>query len=127
MNLFTRFLARNNRDADLQTLIAHWDRLEAVTIAVFKGKRAGPDDEAEYAEVRAWLLAHYPAWEAALAPHWRQTLTAERPTAEDPFRRIFRAERAADLVGDWGAMQHLAAAREALNRLVLARGERLGD
>lgn len=123
MNLFTRYLARNNRNDDLEALIAHWDRIEALTIAVFKGKRAAPEDEAEYAALRGWLLAHYPTWEADLAPHWRATLAAGQPTAVDPFRRSVQAATAAGLVGDWGAMQHLAAAREALNRLLLARNK----
>lgn len=121
MNLFTRFLSRHNQDSGLEQLIAHWDQLEILVITVFKGKLATEEDERVYALNRAWWHEQYPRWSADLQPLWRETLAGGQMTQVDPFLRVVRAEKAADLVGDWGAMQHLAAAREALNRYLLRR------
>lgn len=125
MNRFTRFLRQWSSDEEeLGLLIQHLDALEALVIRVYKGKAATPADEAEYGKIRLWLEAHYPAWQDALRPYWQEALVGGRPAAEDPVSRILRAPAAANLVGDWGAMQNLPAAREALNRLVLARSEK---
>lgn len=118
MNLFTKYLARSRKNKPLQTFIEHWDQLEILIITVFKSKENSAEDEATYATTRAWLVKNYPRWEKELEPLWRETLVGGQLTPEDPFRRIFRAERSADFLTDWVAMQNLAAAREALNRLV---------
>ena len=121
MNLFTRFLSRNNRNAQLEQLIDHWDTLEALIISVFKAKVASADDRTTYTELRAWLLANYPEWESQLESYWRATEVGGELAPEDPFRRLFVHDEAGGFVGDWVAMQNLAAAREALNRFVLAQ------
>lgn len=118
MNLFTKYLSRNRKDKSLQTLIENWDQLEILVITVFKSQENSVDDEAVYAQTRAWLLENYPRWESDLEPLWRQTLVGGEPAPEDPFRRIFRAEKSAEFLTDWVALQNLAAAREALNRLL---------
>jgi hypothetical protein len=38
----------------------------------------------------------------------------------DPFLAILAAKDASDFAGDWGALQTLPAAREALNKLLLS-------
>lgn len=120
MNPFTRFLAARLADPSLQALIRAWDELEALVIRVYKSGQATPEDEATYAHVRAWLTRHYAAWAPALQPHWQAALVAGIPAPGDPFLRLTAAVSALDFVGDWEAMQNLPAAREALNRLVLA-------
>lgn len=120
-NLFTRFLTQRNKNKQLAQLVTQWDRLEILVITVFKSKQVTDEDRETYRELRTWLLAHYPAWEAALTPLWKLTLVGGRLAPEDPFRRVFSAETATDLLTDWVAMQNLAAAREALNTLVLAQ------
>lgn len=118
MNLFTRFLSRNNSDDALINLVAHWDQLEILVITVFKSKQVTAEDRTVYTAVHHWLVDNYPRWEDALEPLWKETLVGGEVAPEDPFRRIFRAEQADDFLEDWVAMQNLAAAREALNRLV---------
>jgi len=46
-------------------------------------------------------------------------LAAGQPCADDPFRYLLAATRAATFCGSWAHMQALPAAREALNRLIL--------
>jgi hypothetical protein len=118
MNLFTKYLARSRQNQPLHDLIENWDQLEILVITIFKSKENSADDEAVYAKTRAWLLKNYPRWESDLEPLWRQTLVGGKLATEDPFRRIFRGEKSAEFLTDWGAMQNLAAAREALNRLI---------
>lgn len=118
MNLFTRFLSRDNNNTALTDLVSHWDQLEILVITVFKTKQVTAEDRAVYAAVHRWLTDNYPAWEADLVPLWQETLVGGELAPEDPFRRIFRAQHADTFLEDWVAMQNLAAAREALNRLI---------
>ena len=120
MNLFTKHLSQRKRNKQLAQLIAHWDQLELLIITVFKSQQATAEDERIYAETRQWLLQNYQNWETELGAFWPATLVGGAPAPEDPFRRLFQHQQAADFVGDWVAMQNLAAAREALNRLVIA-------
>ena len=120
-NLFTRFLTRRNKDKALADLVSRWDKLEVLVITVFKSKEVTSEDLQTYSEIRGWLLENYPSWEAQLTPLWKPTLVGGQPAPEDPFRRIFSAETAEGFLTDWVAMQNLAAAREALNKLVLAQ------
>ncbi len=120
MNLFTKYLVRNRKNRPLQEFIENWDQLEILVITIFKSQENSADDEAVYAKTRAWLVKNYPRWASDLQPLWQQTLVGGELAPEDPFRRIFRAEKSAEFLTDWVAMQNLAAAREALNRLVQA-------
>jgi hypothetical protein len=121
MNIFTRFLSGGLGDKKLEEWIRHWDGVEGLVVRVFKAKGATAEDEGEYGRLRPWLLAHYPAWEGALRPHWQAAKVAGALAKQDPFARLLRVETAGGFVGDWEAMQHLPAAREALNRLVVER------
>ncbi|MBK9049744.1 MAG: hypothetical protein IPL78_02130 [Chloroflexi bacterium] len=121
MNPFTRFLSRNQPDKALNRLIEQCDRLEALVIRVFKGNEATQADEQEYAALRAWFQANYANWQDKLKPHWQQVLAGGKPPEQDPVLRLLAAAAAHDFVGDWGAMQHLPAVREALNRFIVAQ------
>lgn len=119
MNLFTRFLRQWLTDSDLERLVEHCDALEALVIRVYKRGEATPADEAEYQALRKWMEANYPEWQPKLRPHWRGAKVAGERAMADPFLRLTAASSAAAFVGDWEAMQHLPAAREALNKLIL--------
>lgn len=119
MNLFTRFLRQWNHDPDLERLVEHWDALEALVIRVYRRGEATAADEAEYRAIRAWMQHHYTAWEKVLESHWRHARVAGQGAQEDPFRRLMAPEAAAGFVRNWAAMQHLPAARESLNQLLL--------
>jgi hypothetical protein len=121
MNPFTRFLMGQRDDRPLNQFVAAWDDLEALVIRVFKGKRATAADATQFARLQADLQEQYPQWRAALAPLWAATLVGGAPPTADPFTDLLATPTAADFVDNWGAMQRLPAAREALNKLVLDR------
>lgn len=123
MNPFTRFLRQWSGDKKLETLIEHCDALEALIIRVYKRGYSGAGDEAEYQALRRWMNTNYPAWEETLQPIWKELKVGGALAQEDPFLRLTCAEHSAEFVDDWKTMQHLPAAREALNKLVLARSE----
>ncbi len=120
MNPFTKSLAAQVRSQQLRQLIEHWDALEVLVIRVFRAKTATEQDEQTYATVRAWLIENYSPWAVELAPLWQHALRGGKPLQDDPFQFLFQPEHAQDFVGSWAHMQALPAAREALNRLVMA-------
>jgi hypothetical protein len=122
MNPFTRFLLGRGRREDqaLQAFVEQWDVLEALVIRVFRSKGAETADEAQYQQISSWLRDNYPLWQKRWQPYWQGALVGGLPAVQDPFQRLLTAEKAADFVGDWQAMQYLPAAREALNRYIQA-------
>jgi hypothetical protein len=100
--------------------------LEGLVIRIYKGKRAGPEDEAEHAQLRDWLWQEYPHWQAALAAYWPLALAAGQPPREDPFAFLLSFERAVDFVNSRQAMVTLPVARQALNQLLLDRLQQQG-
>jgi hypothetical protein len=118
MNPFTRYLFGQRPDKPLADFIANWDALERLVIRVFKGKQATAADLSEFAGLQAELRQQYPQWRAALAPFWAEALVGGVRPSTDPFLDLLDTPTAADFVGNWGAMQRLPAAREALNKLI---------
>lgn len=100
----------------------HWDSLEILVITVFKSKQSTAEDEQNYQIVKQWFNAHYSGWQAKIVPYWQDVLAGGEPVESDPFLLLVSAETAADFNGDWRAMQLLAAARETLNKLLVAEG-----
>lgn len=124
MNPFTRFLSQWGREDDpVQLFIPHWDVVEALAIRVYKGKGATAEDEEQYQAARVALLKLYPQLEEALRPYWEASLVGGRTDHEDPFRYVLTPEAAAGFVDNWAALQHLPAAREALNQLLVASSD----
>jgi hypothetical protein len=119
MNPFTKALAAGLRSRQLKAFVARWDDLEALVVRVYRAGIATPEDERQFADLKAWLNRHYPEWQSRLAPHWRAALQAGQPCADDPFRALLAVARASDFCGCWAHLQALPAAREALNRLIL--------
>ena len=118
-NPFTRFLRQKAADDGFDAFIDRWDRLEWVVVGVYRDKIDRAAAEVHYAEVWPWLRQQYPRWQAALQPHWQATRAAGEPTQVDPFALLLDIAAPADIVGDWRAMQHLPAAREAINRYLV--------
>jgi hypothetical protein len=120
MNPFTRFLVQllPKEDSSLQAFVHHWDALEALVIRVYRSAMVETADEEEYQELFTWLQENYVHWQDHLQPYWQETKVGGQITAQDPFLRLITVRQAADFVGDWAAMQHLPAAREALNRYI---------
>jgi len=122
-NPFTRFLSQWSSDGDFAPFVAYWDRLERVVVGVYRGKLDEDEAAAEFRAVWPWLRQAYPRWQDTLRPHWQATRAAGAPAQLDPFALLLAIATPAGIPGDWRAMQHLPAAREAINRyLVELRG-----
>ncbi len=120
-NPFSRFLRQWNENAGLDEFAEYWDALEAVVVGVYREKMTLAAAEEEFGRVWPWLRQNYGQWRAALRPYWQQTKAGGAPTQADPFQMFLDMQSPQEIVGNWRAMQHLPAAREALNHLVLAQ------
>lgn len=117
MNPFTRFLSQWSKNRSLAEFVTYWDRLERLVVLVHREKMVLSAAESQFAEVWPWLRQRYDddAWQITLRPYWQQTKVAGERTQTDPFRLLLDLDTPADILGNWRAMQHLPAAREALN------------
>lgn len=127
MNPFTKYLSQWSSDSQFAEFVAYWDQLERVVIAVYRDKMTAAAAEGEFEKIWPWLRINYPAFEVALRPYWRVTRAAGQPTAIDPFRLLIDIESPVAITGDWRAMQHLPAAREAINRYLLENDAQQGS
>lgn len=125
-NPFTRFLRQWSSNPDFEEFVSYWDRLEAVVVRVYREKMTPEAAAAEFERVWPWLRHHYGRWEETLRPYWQRTQAAGKPTATDPFRLLLDLERPQAISGDWGAMQHLPAAREAINQYLVSQEANAG-
>lgn len=123
MNPATRALLKQIDHPGLHAFVNAWDELEVLMVDVYKANGVDSDQQAEFADIRQRLAASYPAWQAALDPHWRATTIKGQPLAADPFQALIDLENAEAIVGNWAAMQTLPAAREALNNILVERIE----
>lgn len=119
MNPFTKFLSQSLTDNHFTAFVEKWDELERIVIGVYRGKITPSSAESDWQGTRTWLLNNYGSWEAVLCPYWQMTSAGGNPTITDPFHLLLDIKIAADIPGDWRAMQHLPAAREAINRYLL--------
>lgn len=120
MNPFTRFLRQWTNDNTLHQFIEHWDPLEQLIIRVYKNKQATPADETQYNQLRPWLLKSYGKLEPHLKPYWQQSQVGGTKQHGDPFQHLLTHQHAHQFHDNWLALQHLPAAREALNQLLVA-------
>ncbi|MFN8473089.1 MAG: hypothetical protein U0822_12950 [Anaerolineae bacterium] len=122
MNPFTRYIRTQRADripSDVRAFVDRWDRLEALVINVYRAGQADEETEKAYAELRAWLQPHYPAFAPLVAPYWRNAREAGNLPASDPFERLFAPESASAFAGTRTYMQALPPAREAINTYLL--------
>jgi len=115
MNPFTRHLLESSHRPELGPLVAAWDAMESMVIRIYRAGVAGPEDETEYLALQQALRRHLAVWGAALEGLWRAATVAGQPAERNPFEEILGRPTASAFVGDWGAMQTLPAARQALN------------
>lgn len=123
MNPFTRFLSQWSKDSPFQEFVEHWDVLEAIVVLVYRDKLSPAEAEPEFQRVWPWLRQHYSQWEEALRPFWQQTKVGGKPTQTDPFHLLLAFEHPAGIPGNWNAMRHLPAAREALNQFIISQSD----
>lgn len=112
-----------NHRPDLDEFVQHWDVLEQVMVGVYRQKMTPAEAEADFAQAWGWLRSRYGDWREALRPFWQQSKAAGAPTQTDPFQLLLDIATPQDIGGDWRAMQHLPAAREALNQYILSQVE----
>ncbi len=118
MNPFSKYLRQWSQNSSLDEFVEYWDRLEAVVVGVYRQKMTMAEAQAAFDEAWPWLREHYGIWEEVLRPFWQQTRAGGQPTQLDPFLLLLAFTQPEDIVGDWAAMQHLPAAREALNQFI---------
>lgn len=119
MNPFTKYLSQWSRNRKLKEFVAYWDELELIMVQVHRQKMDLATAEPIFARVWPWLRQHYGDWQRDLRPFWEATKAAGEQTQTDPFQLLLDLEQADDIVDNWSAIQHLPAAREALNRFLL--------
>ncbi|MBP6015402.1 MAG: hypothetical protein KA586_01670 [Candidatus Promineofilum sp.] len=124
MNPFSKFLGTKSDDRPFLAFVEQWDILERLIIDVYRSKISVTAATADYEQVWPWLKEQYPQWEAVLRPYWQLTQAAGKATATDPFRLLLEIDAPANIPGDWRAMQHLPAAREAINRYLVNSGSK---
>lgn len=120
MNPFTKYLTQWSRNRQLKEFVAYWDELEFIIVQVHRQKMDLATADPLFERVWPWLRQHYGKWEATLRPFWQATKAAGAPTRTDPFQLLIDLENPEAILGNWHVMQHLPAAREALNQLLLA-------
>lgn len=118
-NPFTKSIAAALRSRSINTFVRDWDALEALVIRVYRARAAAAADAAEYARLNKQLLPLHADLAAKLAPLWQKAMMGGAPANEDPFALLLSPADAGGFIDNWRAMQALAAAREALNRLIL--------
>ena len=123
MNPVTRALLKKIDHPGLQAFAEAWDELEVLMVDVYKANGADAAQQAEFADIRRRLAASYPAWQAALEPHWRATTIKGQSLNADPFHALINLDSAEAIVNNWSGMQTLPAAREALNSMLVERIE----
>ncbi len=122
-NPFSKYLNQWLDNPDVEQFLSYWDELEYITIRVYQKKMAVDEVRVEFVRIWAWLRENYGDWEDALRPYWQQTISGGQPTRVDPFWLLINKQVPEDILDDWNAMQHLPAAREALNQYILANSE----
>jgi hypothetical protein len=123
MNPFTKYLRQWSGDSSLSDFIDLWDRLERVVVGVYREKMTIDQAQVEFDVVWPPLRDRYPFLESGLRNYWQQTRAAGEPTQIDPFQLLIDLPNPQAIVENWRAMQHLPAAREALNHYLVDHRE----
>lgn len=121
MNPFSKYLSQWSADRDFNGFVAQWDRLEGLVVGVYRQKIDLTAAEAEFGKIWPGLRRDYAMWVEVLRPHWQATRAAGEATQVDPFQLLLDLDSPASITGNWRAMQHLPAAREAINRYLVAQ------
>lgn len=122
MNPFSKYLRQFARDQDFDAFVAQWDVLESVVIGVYRDKMLIEQAQTAFSTTWPQLRQIYPQWEPGLRSCWQLTKAAGELTQVDPFQLLLDIQTPEQIKGDWKAMQHLPAAREAINRYLLEHG-----
>ena len=115
MNPFTKYLRQWSHNSSFEEFVEQWDRLEQIVISVYRKKMSINNAASEFDDLWSHLRQDYPQWENVLRPFWQQTKTGGQTTQTDPFQLLLSIQSVEAIQGSWNLMQHLPAAREAIN------------
>ena len=93
-------------------------------VQVYSEKLPVVEAAEQFDETWGWLREQYPRWSEQLQTFWQQTKAAGQKTEVDPFQLILDIQHPHNILGNWHAMQHLPAAREAINQFVLSESNK---
>ncbi len=123
MNPFSKFLRSFANNVEFDAFVAKWDVLEEVVVHVYRDKLSVAEAQQYYDRTWPYLRESYPKWRADLREYWPKTTAAGEMTQVDPFLLLLELPDPEAILNNWTAMQHLPAAREAINRLLIERSE----
>lgn len=118
-NPFSQYLRQFAGDRAFDDFVSQWDILESVVVRVYRGKVTAEAVQPDYDGAWTWLREAYPGFEPSLRPYWQATRAAGEPTRMDPFQLLLDLPSPQAIEGNWTIMQHLPAAREAINRFLV--------
>jgi hypothetical protein len=127
MNPVTTMLLEQLDWPEFETWVDCWDRLEQTLMMVYRSGLVSDDQQREYRALRKTLLSSYRTWRSELKVYWRATRVAGKQLDEDPFMALTASKRLSVEDVDWGTVQMLPAAREALNSFLLDAVNRRKD
>lgn len=119
MNPFSRFLAQTIPQHQFLNFVRQWDAVERVVVDTFREQGNLTENAKKWRKLRGALRRQYPTWMDRLKPFWRMALIEGKPALQDPFLFLLSYEDLIEFRQNWGAMQNLPVAREAINRLLI--------
>jgi len=126
VNPVTRRLLDEVADPELAHLALAWDYVEEHIIRLYREGSCTSEQAKEFIRRRGACRRALRPWKRSLEPHWRATRVAGALPSTSPFDAVTAVARADGVFGNWGLMQQLPAAREALNGLLLERAAPAG-
>jgi hypothetical protein len=123
-NPFSRFLGRDLGHTALDQFRHDWDLLEALIVQLYRGEVDPTASQGEWASIRRRARKGLRRFGPALKPYWQDAKVGGEDAAEDPFVTLTRSASTSAFVDNWRMMQTLPAARQALNGLLIAAGQK---
>lgn len=121
MNPYTSYLMQWVDDPAFGEFVQYWDALETIVVRVYRQKATPESAADDFYRVWPWLRRCYHTHEPALRPYRQQVKAGGEPIDGDPFLLLLNIAAPGDIPGDRRMMQHLPAAREAINRYLVAQ------
>jgi hypothetical protein len=122
VNPVTRRLLDRIDDPELAALATAWDAFEECLVGVYRKGEPEPGARGELEARRLAAGRAHRRWASALVPYWQTVTVGGSVVTVDPFEAALGTPLPArDVGGRREALRMLPAAREALNRLLLAR------
>lgn len=119
MNPFTQFLAQSLVRHQFLSFVRKWDLVEQIVLNTYREQGNLDEDQKIWRKLKSELPREYSRWRETLTPFWKTAFINGEPTESDPFLSLLNFNDVIEFRRNWGAMQTLPAAREAINRLLI--------